>query len=298
MPVHTTHFTFGGLGLALESPRPLPITPDYAPFVVPDTRVTVRIQLQEVQHLPPIHGVPVYQHPAQWNRVLYQHDGTHARVFWDEAGQPLAQVTVNPERTLATLCYLPHAAGRLRDSNSVFRQLPLEELLLWHDRILLHAAVVATPFGGILFTGPSGIGKSTQAELWCRYQNARILNGDRALLVQEKGQWCAYGSPYAGSSGIYTNASTPIAALVALDQGEQTTLTTLYGGAAFARVFSQCAQNTWNPAYTRRLCSLTEAILAELPLYHLTCTPDASAVEVLKLALSPEIEAMPHQPNL
>ncbi|WP_370839368.1 hypothetical protein [Intestinibacter bartlettii] len=32
---------------------------------------------------------------------------------------------------------------------------------------------------GILFSAPSGTGKSTQADLWEKYENAEIINGDR-----------------------------------------------------------------------------------------------------------------------
>ena len=38
--------------------------------------------------------------------------------------------------------------------------------LLWQDRLLMHSASVSTGQEIILFAGPSGIGKSTQAELW------------------------------------------------------------------------------------------------------------------------------------
>ena len=45
----------------------------------------------------------------------------------------------------------------------------------------------------IAFSGPSGVGKSTQAEIWKQCFQADILNGDRALLRKADQGWKAYG---------------------------------------------------------------------------------------------------------
>ena len=58
---------------------------------------------------------------------------------------------------------------------------------------------------GILFSGPSGIGKSTQAALWQRYAGAEIVNGDRALVRPDTGT--VSGVFYAGTSGISRNVT-------------------------------------------------------------------------------------------
>ena len=49
--------------------------------------------------------------------------------------------------------------------------------------LVLHSAYIVTSAGeAILFSGPSGVGKSTQAALWERCAGARVVNGDRALV--------------------------------------------------------------------------------------------------------------------
>ena len=71
----------------------------------------------------------------------------------------------------------------------------------------------------MLIAGYPGIGKSTQADLWQRYEGAELLNGDRTVLRRIDGVWTAFGSPYAGSSNCFVNESRPVRAIVLLSQG-------------------------------------------------------------------------------
>ena len=78
-------------------------------------------------------------------------------------------------------------------------------------------AVEAAGERGLLFSGPSVIGKSTQAALWERH-GARLLNGDRTVLGPGPAGWTAWGSPYAGSSRCFCSEQRTIGAIVVLEQ--------------------------------------------------------------------------------
>ena len=54
------------------------------------------------------------------------------------------------------------------------------------------------------------MGKSTQADLWNKYEGCEIINGDRSAITKKDGVWNAYGLPFAGSSRIYKNVKNPI----------------------------------------------------------------------------------------
>ena len=47
--------------------------------------------------------------------------------------------------------------------------------------IQIHSSLIRSHGEGLMFIGPSGIGKTTQAELWHAYRNADIINGDMVL---------------------------------------------------------------------------------------------------------------------
>jgi hypothetical protein len=160
-----------------------------------------------------------------------------------------------------------------------------EHMLLQNQAYLLHASVVRYQGKGILFAGPSGIGKSTQAELWIQTQDAELLNGDRAILRRQDDCWRAYGSPYAGTSGIYRNSSVPLQAIVVLSQGRENTLCNLTPSEAFGQLLPQTAAMPWCQQYMAKLSDLLLDTIATVPVYHLSCLPTPDAVSLLKKQL-------------
>lgn len=160
-----------------------------------------------------------------------------------------------------------------------------ERLLLHFDAFLLHSSLIDWQGNGILFTAPSGTGKSTQAELWHQLEGAQILNGDRAIIRQLQDGFKAYGSPYAGSSGIFTKHSTPIRAVVVLSQAPENSLERLSPVDAFNQLYRQSTVLSWDPQFVDRISECLLDLIEMIPVYHLACRPDAGAVAALKAKL-------------
>ena len=73
--------------------------------------------------------------------------------------------------------------------------LALERQMIRRGGLVLHCSFLDAGGSALLFSGPSGIGKTTQAQLWVREKGARIINGDRALLLPGAHGWTAYTQP-------------------------------------------------------------------------------------------------------
>ncbi|MGM9670614.1 MAG: hypothetical protein ACI3XD_03465 [Oscillospiraceae bacterium] len=203
-----------------------------------------------------------------------------------EHDRPYAVTRLLPEENRVRVDYLTGDDAFFCESQNCVSHIALEELLLHCDRLILHAAFVDAGFGGLLFSGPSGIGKSTQAELWEQYAGARLINGDKTILSPETSGWWAHGSPYAGSSRCFVNRSVPLRAVVMLEQGAVCALRRLPAGEAFRRLYANTIVNSWNSDYVARVCALLSELAAAVPVYQLTCTPDRAAVDMLRAELT------------
>lgn len=161
----------------------------------------------------------------------------------------------------------------------------LPQLLLPFRTLVFHASYIGTPGGAVLFTAPSGTGKSTQAELWRVHRGARMLNGDKAA-VRLDGAPVAHGMPFSGTSGICENVSLPLRGIVVLSQAKENTVRRLGPSAAAAALSpnlfaDQAVAEEWHMAL-----NLLLDLAASVPVYALACTPDERAVSALEQAMA------------
>ena len=146
---------------------------------------------------------------------------------------------------------------------------------------MLHSSYVLTQSGAaVLFSGPSGIGKSTQAALWQQYAGADVINGDRTLI--RTGDITAHGVFYSGTSGICKNVSAPIRAIVLLDKADENTLRRAGAKEAFAAVLSQCSHYQWDAESAIHMTDLVAGLVRRADVYRLSCRADEGAVRLLQ----------------
>lgn len=164
--------------------------------------------------------------------------------------------------------------------------LMMERLLLPYDRIILHASAVIHEGEAILFTAPSGIGKSTQASLWESCLGAEIINGDKVIISSDGERPIAYGGPVAGTSRIFRDLQAPIKAIVYLHQGKQNELTFLDQRHAFMALYSQTVKSRDDQEFNQALLPLIARIVEKVPVLDYSCQPNSSAVEYLRSRLT------------
>jgi hypothetical protein len=147
---------------------------------------------------------------------------------------------------------------------------------------LLHASWIRYRDKAILFTAPSGVGKSTQAALWETLRGAELMNGDRAAVFPTEQGIQVRGIPFCGTSGVSKNVTLPLAAVVCLAQAPKTTITRLTGAKAFRQLWEGCCINTWNQEDMERCAQAVSDTVSQVPIFYLACTPDESAVLALE----------------
>lgn len=177
---------------------------------------------------------------------------------------------------------LPNSFFDITANQQLFMSLLVFDfIILPFNRIIMHASVVEHNSEAILFTGPSGIGKSTQANLWKKFMSAGILNGDRAALDISDNIIKVYGSPYAGSSKIYKNEFAPVKAIILLEQSKSNSLKRLTENEAYKLLFSRFSLIRWNDELMTYSMDLMSKIISDIPVYKLSCYPGKDAVDLV-----------------
>lgn len=166
----------------------------------------------------------------------------------------------------------------------------LHSKLLQKGALVFHSSYIDWNGQAILFAGPSGVGKSTQASLWEQHEDAEIINGDRTLLRRKDGIWHAYGYPCCGSSDICKNRTLPLKAIVILEKGDKNEVQELTMGQKYRALFTGSEMFLWYEKEMERVSRLVEELMKEVRVIKLICRPDEDAVEVLKAALEEKDE--------
>ena len=144
----------------------------------------------------------------------------------------------------------------------------------------LHSSLIDFQGQGLMFLGPSGIGKTTQAELWNRYRDALIINGDIVFVQEKEDCFLGWGTPWHGSSPYCENASVPVKALVVLKQAPENSIRELTGFEKVTAVSNSVFYPQWLENGMELCLETLDHLLTRLPVYELCCRPDEEAVKL------------------
>lgn len=186
------------------------------------------------------------------------------------------------ERCSELCCWVGLPVGTTADSlGNLLRMIPLRSILLRSGVLFLHASQIAVGGTGILFTAPSGTGKTTQARLWKQFRGARIVCNDRTLTDGTR----TYGFPMDGSEPVISGEICALGAVTLLEQAPENTVRRLRPREALVRLMPQMVMDTWDPEARAQTMQRILTLLETVPVYLLRCTPDADAVDCLEQQL-------------
>jgi hypothetical protein len=154
-----------------------------------------------------------------------------------------------------------------------------------HDAFILHASYIIYNRKAILFTAPSGTGKTTQAKYWEAERGAEIINGDRVLVTRRDSRFYANGIYACGTSGISKNFTAPIEAVVLLEQGEANVLNEIPSRMLFLRIMCECSYDMGNVLQYEKVTELVSDMINKLPVFCYRCKKAPESVEALERIL-------------
>lgn len=152
--------------------------------------------------------------------------------------------------------------------------------ILFHDGIIIHASSIIHDGKGIIFSAPSGTGKSTHVRLWEQYKDVVVINDDTPPIRVIEDKPYVYGSPWSGSSDKNQNGKAPLEAIFILEQAPNNSICRLDNQDAVIRLMPRL----FLPYFSDKLMELAlknfENIISLVPVYLLKCRPDEEAMNM------------------
>lgn len=164
----------------------------------------------------------------------------------------------------------------------VLNLLPFSNLLLEQGTLTMHASFICHGGEGILFSGPSGIGKSTQADLWQQYRGAQVINGDRVLITPGDNGTMVASHYLSGTSGVCNNVTSPLKAIVMLEQAGENAIRPTSALQILRLVMGQIDYTVSDREQLVKVSGLVEKMLQNTTVCRYGCRIDENAVEILE----------------
>ncbi len=156
-----------------------------------------------------------------------------------------------------------------------------QQRLIMQGNVMIHAAVPIYNNHGVAFCGESGAGKSTQANLWCKYLNAKILNYDKPYIKLNNKELLICGTPWSGKERVYANREYPLDAIVFVEKAKSNYIRRMSYAQAFTSMNSHFLSYPINEDLFEKYTQIIEEIANRIPVYELECCVNEGAVQTV-----------------
>ena len=159
--------------------------------------------------------------------------------------------------------------------------------LIHFDGFYLHSSAVELDGKAYLFSGPSGMGKSTHTRLWQSLHGdaAQVFNDDKPALRYLDGRWFAYGTPWCGKERMGVNAAVPLRGICLLSRGAHDVVRPVTPEGYVNGIIRQVVFPIDTPSMIRGAHLLGD-LVRTVPAIQADCTPTEHAAEMVMQALA------------
>ena len=151
-----------------------------------------------------------------------------------------------------------------------------------HGMFVIHSASILYKGSAWLFSGCSGMGKSTHARLWNNMYNTPVLNGDLNIISIKDGLPVTYGLPWCGTSNIFTTGSYPLGGIIFLGKAPVNTIKQLSADEKVLSVMQRLVSPSWNESLLQKNLDFATNIANKTYICMFNCTKEPEAVSTIK----------------
>ncbi len=275
--------SIAGLSVRLQGPEAA-FPKDFAPFVT-DTPGEIHQTIQICT------GIPRLKKNGQVllrNDELVVLDAKNEYILLFPTSDHICEIQLNKNAELA-ICYClpPYNDTFHYDLFHAIRLLFLY-LAQLKGMVAIHSASFLYEGKAWIFSGHSGMGKSTHTNLWKDIYHTPIINGDLNLLAFENNTPMVHGIPWCGTSGICSPESYPLGGIVLLNQHPTDYVEELTPDQKLLLTFQRLISPAWSEEMFDKNLSIMEQIVPKIMVCKLHCTKEPTAAEVMKAYIDNE----------
>ncbi len=232
---------------------------------------------------------PAYKHIVTKGGFREYYSDGDGYIFYDKLNnnnESSAKVEINCEASVVhTSLYDIEGLGGAPIDVRCFNMLGevFRYCILKKNGMVVHSSSLDYNGSGVIFSAPSGTGKSTHTSLWMKYygEQTRMINDDCPAITFGGNIPVVNGTPWSGKTNINANISAPLRAVILLEQKPENKIKRISVDEAVFRLLHEVTR----PAY-KDLMNLTlgyiEKIVTSTPVYLLGCTIDKEAVDLVR----------------
>lgn len=155
--------------------------------------------------------------------------------------------------------------------------------LIHFNGLVIHSSTIKYKGKGIMFSAPSGIGKSTHVKLWQKYigDEVVVLNDDTPAVRMIDNKPYVYGTPWSGSSFIHCNDNAPLEAIVILEQAQENSICRISNLESITKLMPRVFLPYFDQDMLSKTMTIFEKVISRVPVYLLKCRPDEEAVAMV-----------------
>ena len=172
----------------------------------------------------------------------------------------------------------PNFSDAYCESISLYEE--IAKKLPYYNAFVFHGASITYKDKGLLFTAPSGTGKTTHIKLWRQYfkSDVDIINGDKPIIRIFDDCIKIYGTPFCGKEGWHKNRSANLHSLCIVRRGLTNTIKNIEASDAMIPLYNQMYFSKDDKESALLSMTLFDKLLTSIPIYILECDISEEAV--------------------
>lgn len=203
-------------------------------------------------------------------------------VLWFPLAEHMNEMRISKEGTQVSCYIVPPFTRKCREE--IFHALRLSFLYFAakHNMVALHSASILYQGKAWLFSGRSGMGKSTHTCLWKSLYEVSLLNGDLNLISLSEKDIKIHGIPWCGTSAISNTETHPLGGVILLSRSATDFIEELTPDQKALLLSQRFVSPVWTKEQFLTTLDIAGQIAARIPVCKLHCTKEPSAAVCMK----------------